>query len=140
MAKPAYALWLAKAKADLSWTAANIREKIYYGACFTAQQAAEKALKAYLLSKGQLPRRIHDLGALLEEAKRFDPSFEELREAAAALTDYYAQTRYPDIAEFVVHDEEQAKEAFSLAEKIAQFVEKRIGQRGQGYCLGEGGD
>jgi len=43
-----YILWWRKAKEDLKWTEANIREKIYYGACFSAQQSAEKALKAFL--------------------------------------------------------------------------------------------
>ncbi len=47
--KKASRIWLSKALDDLRWTEANIRESIYYGACFTAQQAVEKALKAYLL-------------------------------------------------------------------------------------------
>lgn len=53
MAKLASRKWLAQAKSDLGWTLANIREKVWYGACFTAQQSAEKALKAYLLSKNK---------------------------------------------------------------------------------------
>lgn len=44
-----YFVWFEKAKDDLQWTEANIRENIYYGACFTAQQAAEKALKAFVV-------------------------------------------------------------------------------------------
>ena len=36
-----YKKWLNYAQDDLSWTEANIKEQIWYGACFTAQQAAE---------------------------------------------------------------------------------------------------
>ncbi|MCL5429363.1 MAG: HEPN domain-containing protein [Chloroflexi bacterium] len=37
--------WLARAEDDLDWTQASLKEGIYYSACFSAQQAAEKALK-----------------------------------------------------------------------------------------------
>jgi HEPN domain-containing protein len=125
MVKVASLRWLEKAKDDLFWTQANIREKIWYGACFTAQQTAEKALKSYLLSKGKKTAKIHDLGVLLELCKRFDPSFEEMRSLCATLTDYYLPTRYPDISEFMTFSEEKANEAFELAKKIVKFVEKR---------------
>ena len=41
--KSAYKIWLSKARDDLKWTEANLREEVYYGACFTAQQATDKA-------------------------------------------------------------------------------------------------
>lgn len=59
--------WLVKSKDDLLWSKAGLKEEIFYGACFSAQQAGEKALKAYLLFKSVEPRRIHDLSGLLEE-------------------------------------------------------------------------
>jgi len=37
-----YKDWIKKAKDDLNWTKHNIESKIYYGACFTSQQAAER--------------------------------------------------------------------------------------------------
>jgi len=119
--------WLAQARNDLKWTQANIVSKIYYGACFTAQQATEKALKAYLLQKGKRVK-IHDLGAILEECKKFDHSFEKLKQATATLTDYYLETRYPDIAEFTKYTQTQAEEAQELATKIIEFVETKIKQ------------
>lgn len=48
-----YRLWLKKARNDLRWTKHNLETKEYSGACFSAQQAAEKSLKAYLLFKGK---------------------------------------------------------------------------------------
>lgn len=42
--------WLKFALDDLSWTEANLRESVWYGACFTTQQAVEKSLKSYLIN------------------------------------------------------------------------------------------
>lgn len=40
--------WLDQAKADLKWPQHLFTEGVYYLVCFLAQQAAEKALKAFL--------------------------------------------------------------------------------------------
>ena len=118
--------WLAKAKDDLKWTEANIREKIWYGACFTAQQSAEKALKAYLISQGKETPKIHDLGALLEYSNKLDTTFKKLKSACAVLTDYYSPARYPDISQYMVFSKQNALEALNLATRIVDFVEKKI--------------
>lgn len=123
---PPYILWLNQALDDLSWTKSNLNEKVWYGACFTAQQAAEKALKAYLIHQGKEVKKVHDLGALLQECINIKSEFETLREACATLTDYYMPARYPDIGEFMEFNEENAKEAYSLAENIVSFVEKEL--------------
>lgn len=52
------------------------------------------------MDKGIQVRKIHDLGALLQQCLTKDPNFESLKEEYATLTDYYAPTRYPDIAEY----------------------------------------
>lgn len=124
--KPAASIWLKKAKDDLLWTEANIREKIYYGACFTAQQAVEKALKAYLLSHGRITVKIHDITALLEQCSEIDSSFSSLREAILPLADYYVQSRYPDVAEFIEFTKEKAVEALEAARELVGFVENKI--------------
>ena len=121
-----YKKWLNYAQDDLSWTEANIKEQVWYGACFTAQQAAEKALKAFLISQEENIKKIHDLRALLEECIRIDQSFEQLRENCAILNAYYAPSRYPDIAEFIDFTQEKAKEAYLLAKKIVDFVQHKL--------------
>lgn len=118
--------WLHQAQEDLNWTQANINEKVWYGACFTAQQAAEKALKAYLIDKGTQARKIHDLGALLQQCITQDPNFEVLKEECVTLTDYYAPTRYPDIAEYINFTEDKAKEAYQFARTIVEFIENKL--------------
>ncbi|MSQ14934.1 MAG: HEPN domain-containing protein [Dehalococcoidia bacterium] len=119
--------WLTRAVDDLSWTQANISSEIWYGACFTAQQAAEKALKAYIASQGKSVIRTHDLNALLQECVEADTIFEQFRRECATLTDYYVTTRYPDIAQYVDFTEYKAKEAFGFAERIVMFVREQLG-------------
>jgi HEPN domain-containing protein len=52
-------VWLRSAEEDLLWAEHNLRGKFYPQACFAAQQAAEKALKAYLLEKRGRFDKIH---------------------------------------------------------------------------------
>lgn len=59
--------WLAKARTDLTLASVVLEqgpEMDPWVCCFHAQQAAEKALKAVLVARGEEPPRIHDLGAL----------------------------------------------------------------------------
>ncbi|TSC66154.1 MAG: HEPN domain-containing protein [Microgenomates group bacterium Gr01-1014_80] len=121
-----YNVWLQKAKDDLKWTEHDLEGKIYYGACFAAQQAAEKALKGFLIFRNQEIRKIHDLLALLEECINLDNSFEEIKQAAKILSRYYITTRYPVYEEFAIFSEEQAKEAYEFAQEIVEFVEKKL--------------
>ncbi|MBI4157761.1 HEPN domain-containing protein [Candidatus Woesebacteria bacterium] len=118
--------WVKKAKDDLLWTEANIKEKIYFGACFTSQQTVEKALKAYLVYKGESVKKIHDLGALLEICAKFDASFSDYREKVLPLVDYYTQARYPEVGDFVDYTEPKAKEAYLVASEILEFVETKL--------------
>jgi len=62
---------------------------------FCLQQAVEKFLKGFLLSKGWKLRRIHDLKALLDDAAVYDPSLEEFRPACQRISRYYMLERYP---------------------------------------------
>jgi len=64
-------------------------------ASFCLQQAAEKFLKAFLLSRGVVFRRIHDLEALLDDAIPFDPALEQFRGCCQSITKYYTIERYP---------------------------------------------
>lgn len=37
--------WFESAQQDLDWTEVNLKENIFHGTCFTAQQSAEEALE-----------------------------------------------------------------------------------------------
>ena len=62
---------------------------------FCLQQAVEKFLKAFLLSKGHALRRIHDVEALLDDALAYRPDLEAFRPACQRITAFYLIERYP---------------------------------------------
>jgi|SRR3990167_7179649 len=121
-----YKLWLKKALDDLSWTKHNIETKEYAGACFSAQQAVEKALKAYLLYKGESLRRTHDVVILLDGCIEFDKSFIKLEKLVEKLFPYYSTTRYPFGDELFSFEKTRAEEASSVASKVVKFVERKF--------------
>jgi HEPN domain-containing protein len=91
--------WLTKAASDLrsarvlgSAEAAPLDTAIYH-----CQQTAEKAVKAFLVSKEISPAKTHDIRKLTLEAAAHEPRFNELMDMAAALTPYAWEFRYPTI-------------------------------------------
>lgn len=97
-ASSTHAAWLGKAENDLL----NIQNNLaaarvpWDTVCFHAQQAVEKALKAYLAFQGQPPPRTHDLVALLAACVQFEPGLAVLEEDCRRLTYYAVAARYPD--------------------------------------------
>lgn len=125
---PDWKRWLERANDDLRWAHASLKEDVLHGVCFAAQQAAEKALKGYILHAGKQLRRIHDLSAILEECIEIDKSFEQLIDQSATLSGYYVEARYPDIGDFMGYTDEQAAEALQFAQEIVQFVGGKLGR------------
>jgi HEPN domain-containing protein len=90
------ARWLEQARRDLDdarYAAAGARWNL---ACFLAQQAAEKALKAYHYARGAEAVWGHSVAELCQEAAAHDGAFADLAGEAAALDQYYIPTRYPN--------------------------------------------
>ncbi|MCK4614623.1 MAG: HEPN domain-containing protein [Thermoplasmata archaeon] len=118
--------WFHKADNDLLNAENNLdsKEIPLDTVCFHSQQATEKYLKGYLIIKGEMYPRIHNLLRLLELCKQFDESFESLREYCLVLNDYGVEIRYPDYwSEPAMED---AKEAYRYAKKVREFVLKRV--------------
>lgn len=65
-------------------------------ACFLSQQAAEKALKAFLCLEGNQLVWGHSVAELVDDATSADASFEALREKGSLLDRFYIPTRYPN--------------------------------------------
>lgn len=89
--------WLEHARSDLRLARlaagdASIRRE---QACFHAQQAAEKAIKAVLLSRQAGFPLTHDIEELLELAERSGLPVPKPVEDAGLLTPYAVETRYP---------------------------------------------
>jgi HEPN domain-containing protein len=118
--------WLAKAWHDLQsaeWLMAR-PDPLCDAAGFHCQQAAEKALKAYLTWCDEPFAKTHSLVALATKCLPFDASFEELRAAATTLTPYAVAARYPgDLSELT---EAEAQEALALARKVWHFILERL--------------
>jgi HEPN domain-containing protein len=117
--------WAASAEEDfiLARTAVRRKQPLASGACFHAQQCAEKYMKALLISKGADFPKTHDLlllnnlcstnGILLE----IDPRH------LNTLADYAVRTRYPGNDPTA----EDAKEAIELAKLVRDFARKFLG-------------
>jgi len=88
--------WLRQAESDLAFAALGAREGFPAQACFTSQQAAEKALKAILYLAGARFVPGHSLVELLEKAVSGNEALLDLRDSARQLDQYYIPTRYPN--------------------------------------------
>jgi HEPN domain-containing protein len=96
---------------------------IPYGAiCFHAQQAAEKFLKGWLVSRGLRAPRTHDLESLVRVGARLAPSLEEIRDAAARLRPFAVAPRYP--GEIPEPGGPEALNAIQRAKAIRDFLER----------------
>lgn len=118
--------WFDRADDDLLFAKAGFKEtKISHNACFLSQQVAEKYLKGYLTNCGINPPRVHNLLKLLDKIASIDKNFKEMTDDCILLNPYYNPARYPDDV-MIEYSEGQAKEALSAAEKIVDFVKKKI--------------
>jgi HEPN domain-containing protein/predicted nucleotidyltransferase len=119
--------WLEVATRDLTHAKSTQELGFFSHVCFSCQQAAEKALKAYLFARRQSLVRTHDLVKLLNHCVAFDRSFEELGEICVALNEYYADTRYPDTLKFsTAFTQEESVRAVAYAERAVEFIRLRV--------------
>lgn len=88
--------WYNQARADLAAAEDSSAAGHYEWSCFQAQQAGEKALKAFLYASGRTSVITHSLRRLAAEAADADQTFTELDEAARWLDQHYIPTRYPN--------------------------------------------
>ena len=121
--------WLKQAERDLKQAKLSLSGEFYEWACFIAQQAAEKAVKA-LCEKHKVMTRTHQLTRLLEAVKDLEEVPADLLQKGATLDRFYIPTRYPSGFESGVPMEyffqRDAEEAISYAEKIIRFCGDKI--------------
>ena len=116
--------WLTKAASDLksARVLGSAEEAPLDTAIYHCQQTAEKAVKAFLVSKHISPRKTHDIRELTLEAASHEPRFNELLDKAAALTPYAWVFRYPDDLAETYPTREEFEEALQHAQAIYDFV------------------
>ncbi len=118
--------WIERARSDLilGQTALITEGVLPEDACFHAQQAAEKALKALLIRLTIPFPRTHILEVLLDLLKTKGVSVPDSVDEAFRLTQYSVQTRYPGDWEPV--SSEEATQALELASLVLNWAENQL--------------
>ena len=121
--------WLKQARSDLRHANASAGLGNYDWACFAAQQAAEKALKAVFQRFGgdAWGHSVNGLLTALPDSSAIEP---ELADAAKELDKHYIPTRYPNShpqgAPFEHYTQGEAHRAITNAEKLIVFCESLL--------------
>ena len=125
------ARWLRQAEQDLSDAQYNREGERFNLACFLCQQAAEKAVKAYLYHRGAEDVWGHSLIDLCEDAKLFEMFFDTIKSEARQLDKYYEITRYPGFlpggTSSEAFEDLDAERALFLGSTVVDFVKERLG-------------
>lgn len=87
--------WFDIAKRDLKDAEMHLKEGSIEGAGIHLQQAIEKSLKGFLLSKGWKLVKTHNLSLLLEEAVKHLPILKDYEKLCEEVSLYYFEDRYP---------------------------------------------
>ncbi len=87
--------WMDQAEGDLEHARSDVKGGFYDWACFSSQQAAEKALKA-VFQKLRAEAWGHSVADLLEELSKSRRLPEEMMDLALELDKVYIPARYPN--------------------------------------------
>jgi HEPN domain-containing protein len=121
--------WFNQALRDLEQAEDSRQAGRHEWACFAAQQASEKAVKALHLHLGQEAWG-HIIARLLRELPETVPVPEELVEKGRVLDNFYIPTRYanshPAGAPFEHYGPLQSEEATRYAGQIIEFVRSQM--------------
>ncbi len=123
--------WFRQAERDLGQAKSSQENGWYEWACFAAQQAAEKAVKAWHLYLGQ-----DAWGNVIAKLLREIPSIhlvpDELIEKAQVLDGFYIPPRYPngfpEGAPFEHYSHLQSSQAINYATEILEYVRSRMAE------------
>ncbi|OGY17939.1 MAG: hypothetical protein A2784_00440 [Candidatus Chisholmbacteria bacterium RIFCSPHIGHO2_01_FULL_48_12] len=123
--------WLKQAGHDLKVAKTNFGHEFFADVCYSAEQAAQKALKGYLYFRGSTMVWKHSVKELVEEGAELESRFSELIDAGKILDQYYIPTRYPDVlappaVPFESYTKDQAEEAMELAERVVRMVREVV--------------
>ena len=117
--------WVEKAEEDFTLARSALQRKkpLITGACFHAQQCAEKYMKALLVSRKAGFPMTHDLLVLNDLCSDAGIFLEIEPKLLNTLTDYAVRTRYPGEGPTL----SDAKEAMEIAKSIRSFARSFLG-------------
>jgi len=121
--------WLRQAERDLDDAQYAFAGERYSLTCFLAQQAAEKAIKAFLYHSGEERVLGHSVADLLNRASSLDSAFDTVWRART-LDLYYIPTRYPNGIPgglpYEAFDQDEGKKALMLATSVIDLVREQF--------------
>jgi len=114
--------WMDQAEGDLDHARNDLEGAFYEWACFSAQQAAEKAVKAVFQALGQEAWG-HSVADLLRELNKSKPVPDNLIDVALELDKAYIPTRYPN-----AHPSGSPRNRYTRAEatRLIEYAERVI--------------
>lgn len=121
--------WMDQAQGDLEHAKSDLERGFYDWACFSAQQASEKAVKAVFHKQGAEAWG-HSVADLLEElaSSQFVP--DGLKEAALELDKSYIPARYPNAhpsgSPRRRYTRTEAERMVTYAERIVEFCQSLL--------------
>ena len=115
--------WLDQAQGDLAHAKDDVARGFYDWACFSAQQASEKAVKAVFQRLGAEVWG-HSVADLVEELTQHTGEAATLRDMALELDKAYIPTRYPD-----AHPSGSPRRRYTLseAERLVAYADQIVG-------------
>lgn len=123
--------WLRSAREDLAYAHHAASGGFHAPACFHAQQAAEKALKAVHYRRGARAVIGHSVRALIETLATRESALDSLLDSARELDLLYVPTRYPNGLDAGTPGDAfsaaQSDRALGLAGRIVKTVEHLTG-------------
>lgn len=119
--------WLGRAKGNLVIANAYIPGSYLEDLCFNAQQAAEKAIKARLMSLDVEFPYTHKIKELLDCLEAAGDTIPDEVRAATILTEYAVETRYPWCGGPITEEHHSA--AIQAATAVVSWVETLLSQR-----------
>lgn len=116
--------WLNRARSSFAMAKNRVPEAYLEDLCFGAQQAAEKAIKAVMISRNIDFPYVHDLALLLSILEKDGENVPDEVRRATILTPYAVDIRYPSIEQPV--SEQDYRDAIEIAEAVIQWATDRL--------------
>ena len=121
--------WLMQAGRDLDHARYSFEGKRFNLACFLSQQAAEKAVKAFIYAQGRGDGPGAFCGQALETRSELRSGYDG-NPGIWGLDKYYIPTRYPNGLPggmpYEAFDEDDARKAMGMAAKVVEYMSRAM--------------
>ena len=119
--------WLNRAQSNLARSQNPVPGAYLEDACFDAQQAAEKAIKAVFLAFGLTFPFVHDLGRLLTVLAQAGVRVPKYVAEADRLTRFAVDARYPGLSSPVTNPEH--RRAVRIATGVVRWATRHVNRQ-----------